>query len=154
MATEFVVPELGENVEKADVGRVLVKIGDVIAKDQAVVELETDKATVEVPSSVAGKITEIKIKQGEKVKVGQVVLIVEGNGAAPASAAAAPDAATAGKPAPASAATASDAAMAGKAADTSATAGKASAKPAEVVDIASARASVSEAPAPRAAASA
>jgi pyruvate dehydrogenase E2 component (dihydrolipoamide acetyltransferase) len=135
MATEFVVPELGENVEKADVGRVLVKIGDIIAKDQAVVELETDKATVEVPSSVAGKITDIKIKQGEKVKVGQVVLIVEGNGAAPASAAAAPDAASAGKPAAAP----------------TADAPKPAAKSAEVVDIASARASVSEAPAPRAA---
>ena len=85
MATEFVVPELGENVEKADVGKVLVAVGDVIAKDQPVVELETDKATVEVPSSVAGKITEIRIKQGEKVKVGQVVLVVEGNGAAESS---------------------------------------------------------------------
>jgi pyruvate dehydrogenase E2 component (dihydrolipoamide acetyltransferase) len=96
MATEFVVPELGENVEKADVGRLLVKVGDVIVKDQPVVELETDKATVEVPSSVAGKITDIKIKAGEKVKVGQVVLVVDANGSP---AAAAPAAVPASAPA-------------------------------------------------------
>ena len=57
-----------------DVLRVLVKPGDTIAKDQAVLELETDKATIEVPSSVAGKVKEIKVKAGDKVKVGQAIL--------------------------------------------------------------------------------
>ena len=52
--TEFKVPELGENVTTGDVLRVLVNVGDTIEKDQPVVELETDKATVEVPSSVPG----------------------------------------------------------------------------------------------------
>jgi pyruvate dehydrogenase E2 component (dihydrolipoamide acetyltransferase) len=140
MATEFVVPELGENVEKADVGRVLVKIGDVIVKDQPVVELETDKATVEVPSSVAGKITEIKIKAGEKVKVGQVVLVVDAtsNGAAAgaASAAAEPGAAAGGKPAGAAPPEAE---------------AKPAPKPAPVVDISTARATLADAPAARAA---
>ena len=51
---EFKVPELGENVAGGDVTRVLVKVGDTIAVDQPVLELETDKATIEVPSSVAG----------------------------------------------------------------------------------------------------
>ena len=46
---EFKVPELGENVAQGDVTRVLVKVGDTIAKEQPVVELETDKATIEVP---------------------------------------------------------------------------------------------------------
>ncbi len=57
--TEIKLPELGENVEKGDVIRVLVNVGDVIKADQPVVELETDKATIEVPSSAGGKVTEI-----------------------------------------------------------------------------------------------
>src|SRR4026208_1715116 len=67
---EFKVPELGENVEQGDVTRVLVKVGDTIAREQPVVELETDKATIEVPSSVAGVVKDIKVKTGDKVKVG------------------------------------------------------------------------------------
>jgi pyruvate dehydrogenase E2 component (dihydrolipoamide acetyltransferase) len=74
---EFKLPELGENVPGGDVTNVLVKIGDTIAVDQPVLELETDKATVEVPSSVAGRVTEIKVKPGDKVNVGAVVLVVE-----------------------------------------------------------------------------
>jgi pyruvate dehydrogenase E2 component (dihydrolipoamide acetyltransferase) len=105
MATEFKLPELGENVEKGDVTRVLVAVGDVVKVDQSVVELETDKATIEVPTSVAGKVTAVRVKAGDKVKVGQVVLEIDSNGAgapaaktpAPAPAAAAP----AAKPAPA-----------------------------------------------------
>jgi pyruvate dehydrogenase E2 component (dihydrolipoamide acetyltransferase) len=80
--TEFKVPELGENVEAADVARVLVNVGDTIKREQPVLELETDKATIEVPSSVAGVIKEIKVKKGEKVKVGAVVLTVDDAGAA------------------------------------------------------------------------
>jgi pyruvate dehydrogenase E2 component (dihydrolipoamide acetyltransferase) len=59
---EFKVPELGENVEQGDVTRVLVKVGDTIAREQSVIELETDKATIEVPSSVAGVVKDIKVK--------------------------------------------------------------------------------------------
>jgi len=78
--TDFTLPELGEQIESGDVLRVLVNPGDTITKDQAVLELETDKATIEVPSSVAGKVKEIKVKAGDKVKVGQAILSVE-NGA-------------------------------------------------------------------------
>ena len=60
--------------------RVLVKPGDTLAKDQPVLELETDKATIEVPSSVAGQVKEIKVKAGDKVKVGQTILSVEESG--------------------------------------------------------------------------
>jgi pyruvate dehydrogenase E2 component (dihydrolipoamide acetyltransferase) len=81
MATEFKIPELGENVTAGDVVRILVNAGDQLAKDQPVLELETDKATIEVPSDVAGTITEIKVKAGDKVKVGQLVLTVDEAGA-------------------------------------------------------------------------
>src|SRR5262245_33771144 len=83
MPTEFKLPELGENIAAGDVVRVLVKPGDTIAKDQPVLELETDKATIEVPSSVAGTVGEVRVKAGEKIKVGQVVLTVS-DGAEPA----------------------------------------------------------------------
>jgi pyruvate dehydrogenase E2 component (dihydrolipoamide acetyltransferase) len=84
VTTDFILPELGENIAAGDVLRVLVKPGDTLAKDQAVLELETDKATIEVPSSVAGVIKDIKVKAGDKVKVGQAILSVDENGAAPA----------------------------------------------------------------------
>lgn len=73
----FILPELGENVASGDVLRILVKPGDVIAKEQPVLELETDKATIEVPSSVAGQVKDINVKAGQKVTVGQVILSVE-----------------------------------------------------------------------------
>ena len=80
MATDFTLPELGENITAGDVVRILVSPGDTIAKDQPVIELETDKATIEVPSSVGGTVKDLKIKQGDRVKVGQVVLTVEDGG--------------------------------------------------------------------------
>ena len=93
---DFTLPELGENIAAGDVLRILVNAGDTLAKDQPVLELETDKATIEVPSSVAGTIKEIKVKAGDKVKVGQAILSVEDGGAAAAPAPAPP----AQKPAP------------------------------------------------------
>jgi pyruvate dehydrogenase E2 component (dihydrolipoamide acetyltransferase) len=75
--TDFTLPELGEQIEAGDVLRVLVKAGDSLKKDQPVLELETDKATIEVPSSVAGIVTDIKVKAGDKVKVGQPILTYE-----------------------------------------------------------------------------
>jgi pyruvate dehydrogenase E2 component (dihydrolipoamide acetyltransferase) len=98
MPIEVKLPELGENVEKGDVVRVLVAEGDVIKIDQPVLELETDKATIEVPSSAAGKVTGISVKAGDKVKVGQVVLVLENGSGAPAAEAPAPAAAAAPAP--------------------------------------------------------
>jgi pyruvate dehydrogenase E2 component (dihydrolipoamide acetyltransferase) len=77
MPTDFTLPELGENIAAGDVVRILVSPGDTVKKDQPVLELETDKATIEVPSSVSGTVKEVKVKAGEKVKVGQVVLTVD-----------------------------------------------------------------------------
>ena len=82
MATEFKLPELGENIEAADVANVLVKEGDIVKKDQAIIEIETDKATIEVPSTVEGTITKLLVKSGDKVKVGSVVMIVDEGGSA------------------------------------------------------------------------
>ncbi len=101
--TEFKLPNLGDGVAAGDVLRVLVKAGDTLKADQAVLELETDKATLEVPSTVGGKVTEVKVKPGDKVKPGQVVLVVDeaGSGAAasaPAAAAPAARAVDAGPP--------------------------------------------------------
>jgi pyruvate dehydrogenase E2 component (dihydrolipoamide acetyltransferase) len=77
MATEFKLPELGENIESADIVNVLVKAGDMIEKEQSIIEIETDKATIEVPSNVSGKITEVLVKQGDSVKVGQTIIKVD-----------------------------------------------------------------------------
>src|SRR5687768_5372957 len=79
--TDMKLPELGENIEGGDVLRIMVKAGDTIKKDQAVIELETDKATIEVPSSVAGVVRDIRVKQGDKVNVGATILTVDENGA-------------------------------------------------------------------------
>jgi pyruvate dehydrogenase E2 component (dihydrolipoamide acetyltransferase) len=109
MPTDFTLPELGENITAGDVVRVLVSPGDSVAKDQAVLELETDKATIEVPSSIAGTVKDVRVKQGERIKVGQVVLTLDDGGAsqpAKESAGGAPKAApadTAPKPQPAGA---------------------------------------------------
>ncbi len=86
---EFILPNLGDGVAAGDVLRVMVKVGDMLAEDQPVLELETDKATLEVPSTVAGKVAEIRVKQGDKVKPGQTVLTVDDAGAAAGAAAAA-----------------------------------------------------------------
>jgi pyruvate dehydrogenase E2 component (dihydrolipoamide acetyltransferase) len=76
---DFIIPNLGDGVAQGDVLKVLVKVGDTLAVDQSVLELETDKATIEVPSDVAGKVTAIKVKAGDKVKPGQAVLTLEGS---------------------------------------------------------------------------
>ena len=86
MATEFKIPNLGDGITGGDVLNVLVKVGDTVAKDQGVLELETDKATIEVPSSVAGTVSEIKVKSGDKVTIGQVVLTLNEEASAAASA--------------------------------------------------------------------
>ena len=100
MAVEFKLPKLGEGVDSGDVLEVLVSEGDTIAVDQGVVELETDKATVIVPSEVAGVVQQIKCGEGDTLNVGDVILIVDGEAApAPAAPAEEPKAAPAPEPA-------------------------------------------------------
>jgi pyruvate dehydrogenase E2 component (dihydrolipoamide acetyltransferase) len=78
--TEFKLPELGENIEQGDLVRLMIAPGADVKEGQPVMELETDKAVIEVPSSVSGKVNEIRVKEGDKLKVGQVIFTVE-NGA-------------------------------------------------------------------------
>jgi pyruvate dehydrogenase E2 component (dihydrolipoamide acetyltransferase) len=75
---EFKLPELGENIEQGDLVRLMVAPGASVSAGQSVMELETDKAVVEVPSSVTGTVQEIKVKEGDKIKVGQVIFTVDG----------------------------------------------------------------------------
>jgi pyruvate dehydrogenase E2 component (dihydrolipoamide acetyltransferase) len=109
MAFEFKVPELGENIASGDVVNVLVREGQQVAANQGVVELETDKAVVEIPCPQAGRVSKVHVKKGDNVRVGQVLLTLEADGAAPApkaeaakpAAAATVDAAKPAAPAPA-----------------------------------------------------
>ncbi len=80
------LPELGEGVTEGELVRWLVKPGDKIEADQPVAEMMTDKATVEVPSPVAGVVKELKGKEGDIIEVGQVMFVLETDGAATASA--------------------------------------------------------------------
>src|SRR5215469_12657070 len=75
---EFKLPELGENISQGDLVRLMVEPGATVNAGQSVMELETDKAVVEVPSSVSGTVQEIRVKEGEKIKVGQVIFTVDG----------------------------------------------------------------------------
>jgi pyruvate dehydrogenase E2 component (dihydrolipoamide acetyltransferase) len=103
--TEFKLPELGENVHHGDLVRLMVAPGATVSEGQPVMELETDKAVVEVPSSVSGTVKDVLVKQGEKIKVGQVIFTVEngsraGVARAPASQVTAPAARDATSPPP------------------------------------------------------
>ena len=77
-ASEFKLPELGENIDQGDLVRLMITPGAKVSEGQPVMELETDKAVVEVPSSVTGVVKEIKVKEGDKVRVGQVIFTLEG----------------------------------------------------------------------------
>jgi pyruvate dehydrogenase E2 component (dihydrolipoamide acetyltransferase) len=79
-ATEFRLPELGENIDQGDLVRLMISPGTKVSEGQPVMELETDKAVVEVPSSVTGTVKEIRVKEGTKIKVGQVIFTLEGGG--------------------------------------------------------------------------
>jgi pyruvate dehydrogenase E2 component (dihydrolipoamide acetyltransferase) len=74
MLKEVTLPEISENVESGEVIAVLVSVGDVVEKDQPVVELETEKAAFEVPAPERGRITEIDVKVGQTVKIGAVLV--------------------------------------------------------------------------------
>ncbi len=75
--TDFKLPDLGENIASGDVVSLLVNEGDVVKPQQDVIEIETDKAVIPVPSSIGGKVAKIHVKPGQTVKVGQVLLSLE-----------------------------------------------------------------------------
>src|SRR5438105_712315 len=96
---EFRLPELGEGITSATVVNVLVKPGDRVKADQPLLEVETDKAAVPIPSPADGTVREVRVKQGQTVSVGSVlaVLTTQQESRAPQKAAAPPAAAAAGK---------------------------------------------------------
>ncbi len=104
---EFKLPELGEGIDAGLVVGILVNVGDKINVDQAVIELETDKAVVEVPSSVAGVVQEIHVKQNDEASVGQLILTLATSEAATPAAPAVKAAETKSEPAKPAAAVAS-----------------------------------------------
>ena len=84
MATEFKLPDLGENIAAGDVVSVFVSPGDVVKPGQALLEVETDKAVIEVPCPPGGRVASVLVKKGDTVKVGQTLVTLEAAGDAPA----------------------------------------------------------------------
>jgi pyruvate dehydrogenase E2 component (dihydrolipoamide acetyltransferase) len=79
---DFRLPELGEDIEEADVIKVLVAEGDVVEADQPLIEIETEKATVEVPANAAGTVTKIHVKEGDTITVGQLIVTIDSGASA------------------------------------------------------------------------
>src|SRR5260221_11277546 len=82
MAYEFKLPDLGEGLTEGEVARWLVEEGQDIAEDDPLVEIQTDKTTVEIPSPAAGKVARILVQEGEVVPVGTVLVVIGDDGAA------------------------------------------------------------------------
>jgi pyruvate dehydrogenase E2 component (dihydrolipoamide acetyltransferase) len=96
MATDFTLPDLGENITSGDVVAVLVNEGDVIRAGQGVIEMETDKAVAEVPCPQGGRVTKIHVSKGDTVEVGAPLLTIDGDASASESAVATAGVAAAG----------------------------------------------------------
>ena len=77
MSIEVKLPDLGDGIESGDVLEILVKVGDQITVEQSIIELETDKATVEVPSTQAGKVSQVHVSPGESIPIGGLLLSLE-----------------------------------------------------------------------------
>src|ERR1700755_3319505 len=86
MSTDIRVPALGESVTEARIGQWFKKVGDVVAADEPVVELETDKVTIEVPAPAAGVLEAISANQGDTVNVGSLIGAIGEGAAKPAEA--------------------------------------------------------------------
>src|SRR5712691_2643463 len=85
MAYEFKLPDLGEGLTEGEVARWLVAEGQEVAEDEPLVEIQTDKTTVEIPSPAAGVVSRILVGEGEVVPVGTVLVVIGGDGAEPVS---------------------------------------------------------------------
>ena len=79
MAYEFKLPDLGEGLTEGEIARWLVAEGDEIGEDQPLVEIATDKTTVEIPSPAAGKVVQILVGEGEVVPVGTLLVVIGGD---------------------------------------------------------------------------
>ena len=83
MAYEFKLPDLGEGLTEGEIARWLVSEGQEVAEDDPLVEIQTDKTTVEIPSPAAGKVAQILVEEGKVVPVGTVLVVIGGDGAPP-----------------------------------------------------------------------
>jgi pyruvate dehydrogenase E2 component (dihydrolipoyllysine-residue acetyltransferase) len=90
MAYEFKLPDLGEGVREGEIARWLVEVGQDVAEDDPLVEIQTDKTTVEIPSPAAGKVARILVGEGELVPVGTPLVLIGADGEAPSAPAPAP----------------------------------------------------------------
>ena len=77
MIEEVRLPQISEGIETAEIIQILIKVGDLVKVEQSLMELETEKDTFELPSPVEGKVTEISVKEGQTLKVGELVLKVD-----------------------------------------------------------------------------
>ena len=78
MATAITLPELGDGIEAGDILEVFVNVGDTVSEGDDIVEVETDKASVPVPSTLSGTIVSIEVEPGQTVAIGAVLITVEG----------------------------------------------------------------------------
>ncbi len=74
MTTEFKLPELGEDIETGDIINIMVTVGDSVTKEQPLMEIETDKAVIELPAPIDGSIKELHVKKGDNIKIGQLLV--------------------------------------------------------------------------------
>jgi pyruvate dehydrogenase E2 component (dihydrolipoamide acetyltransferase) len=86
MASEIKLQALKENVDTVEVNAVKVSAGEMVAKDQPILEVQADKAALEVPSPMAGRIAKILVKPGDQINIGQVYCVIDSNGEQPAAA--------------------------------------------------------------------
>src|SRR2546428_13235539 len=80
MPYEFKLPDLGEGLTEGEIARWLVSEGQEVAEDDPLVEIQTDKTTVEIPSPAAGTVTQILVEEGKVVPVGTVLVVIGGDG--------------------------------------------------------------------------
>ena len=77
MIKEIKLPEIADNIDLATVVSIHVSVGDSVSQDDSIAEMESDKAVFDMPTDAAGTVKEIKVKSGDEVKVGQVVLLID-----------------------------------------------------------------------------
>src|SRR5437660_3288387 len=83
MATEVVMPQMGESIAEGTITKWLKNVGDHVERDEPLFEISTDKVDAEIPSPAAGTLTEVRFKEGDTVEVNTVVAVLDGDGTKP-----------------------------------------------------------------------